>query len=513
MAALRARARAVRAQSSSPTSSARRSSSRTTEGSLSPSWPSGSAFPSGRSRAGCSPGSRACASSSTTRPRKDHGNRNSRADRGIRTRRARLPTSGAPTRRTSRAASTASRSSRRSGTTTEALAVAASGPEPSPALRERILADVRAEPPQNVVPFEPHGAGASLPCSAPSRPIAAVVALAVGLWASDLSSELDETRAALEREQAAAPILVDPTRAERRPPGRRRSSRRRRRRAGGPRARRSRSRSGGEDVRDVDRPGRRHQRAESRRAVSRDATGPRSSDSRAPSPTGDVVAVTVESAGGVDAPTTCSRSSRRTPSERTSLCGRIRPRGARIRRPCGFGERRGRRVRGAGFASVVLRRWWPSSSSRPACRSRSGSCARSRARSPRSTRPRSTRTSTRSSTPSNGRTVLAVLRGDESRVLVGTEDIAPIMRQAIVSVEDQRFFEHNGDRRPRRRARALAGRPPAGNRRGRLDDHAAVRQERVHPQRADARTQGARGGARLAARAALERRTGSSPRT
>ncbi len=45
---------------------------------------------------------------------------------------------------------------------------------------------------------------------------------------------------------------------------------------------------------------------------------------------------------------------------------------------------------------------------------------------------------------SNGRTVLAVLRGDESRVLVGTEDIAPIMRQAIVSVEDQRFFDHNG---------------------------------------------------------------------
>jgi penicillin-binding protein 1A len=45
---------------------------------------------------------------------------------------------------------------------------------------------------------------------------------------------------------------------------------------------------------------------------------------------------------------------------------------------------------------------------------------------------------------SNGRSVLAVLRGDESRVLVETEDIAPIMRQAIVSVEDQRFYEHNG---------------------------------------------------------------------
>jgi penicillin-binding protein 1A len=45
---------------------------------------------------------------------------------------------------------------------------------------------------------------------------------------------------------------------------------------------------------------------------------------------------------------------------------------------------------------------------------------------------------------SNGRTVLAILRGEESRVLVSTEDIAPIMRQAIVSVEDQRFFDHDG---------------------------------------------------------------------
>ena len=45
---------------------------------------------------------------------------------------------------------------------------------------------------------------------------------------------------------------------------------------------------------------------------------------------------------------------------------------------------------------------------------------------------------------SNGRSVLAILRGDEGRVLVDTADIAPIMRQAIVSVEDQRFFEHNG---------------------------------------------------------------------
>ena len=46
---------------------------------------------------------------------------------------------------------------------------------------------------------------------------------------------------------------------------------------------------------------------------------------------------------------------------------------------------------------------------------------------------------------SNGRSVLAVLRGDESRVLLkDINDVSPIMRQAIVSVEDRRFYEHNG---------------------------------------------------------------------
>jgi anti-sigma-K factor RskA len=40
--------------------------------------------------------------------------------------------------------------------------------------------------------------------------VAAVVALAVGLWASSLSSDLDETRAALERAQANAAVLADP---------------------------------------------------------------------------------------------------------------------------------------------------------------------------------------------------------------------------------------------------------------------------------------------------------------
>jgi len=46
---------------------------------------------------------------------------------------------------------------------------------------------------------------------------------------------------------------------------------------------------------------------------------------------------------------------------------------------------------------------------------------------------------------SNGRSVLTVLRGQESRVLLkNIDDVSPIMRQAIVSVEDQRFYVHNG---------------------------------------------------------------------
>ena len=44
----------------------------------------------------------------------------------------------------------------------------------------------------------------------------------------------------------------------------------------------------------------------------------------------------------------------------------------------------------------------------------------------------------------DGHTILATLRGSESRILVGTADIAPIMQQAIVAVEDKRFYEHRG---------------------------------------------------------------------
>jgi anti-sigma-K factor RskA len=93
--------------------------------------------------------------------------------------------------------------------TTAALAVATSGPEPSAGLRDRILADVRAEPPQNVVPLESRRRRAA-PALAAVAAVAAVVALGIGLWAAGLSSDLDSTREALERERAAAAIVADP---------------------------------------------------------------------------------------------------------------------------------------------------------------------------------------------------------------------------------------------------------------------------------------------------------------
>jgi len=41
-------------------------------------------------------------------------------------------------------------------------------------------------------------------------------------------------------------------------------------------------------------------------------------------------------------------------------------------------------------------------------------------------------------------TILATLRGSESRILVDTKEIAPIMQQAIVAIEDKRFYQHRG---------------------------------------------------------------------
>jgi penicillin-binding protein 1A len=45
---------------------------------------------------------------------------------------------------------------------------------------------------------------------------------------------------------------------------------------------------------------------------------------------------------------------------------------------------------------------------------------------------------------SDGKTRLAVLRGSESRIILRSEEIAPVVKQAIVAVEDRRFWEHRG---------------------------------------------------------------------
>jgi len=43
-----------------------------------------------------------------------------------------------------------------------------------------------------------------------------------------------------------------------------------------------------------------------------------------------------------------------------------------------------------------------------------------------------------------GKTVLAVLRGRESRVIVDSDRISPWMKHAIIAIEDKRFLEHRG---------------------------------------------------------------------
>jgi len=45
---------------------------------------------------------------------------------------------------------------------------------------------------------------------------------------------------------------------------------------------------------------------------------------------------------------------------------------------------------------------------------------------------------------SKGHSVLAILRGDQARIIVPSEDISPWLKHAIVAIEDKRFYEHRG---------------------------------------------------------------------
>ena len=109
---------------------------------------------------------------------------------------------------------------------------------------------------------------------------------------------------------------------------------------------------------------------------------------------------------------------------------------------------------------------------------------------------------------------IARLTGNQNRILLTPAEISPNIKNAVIAIEDQRFYEHEGvDYHGI--ARALwqdVRRQERGA--GRLDDHPAVRQERAARPRATARS------SRSCARprspttsSASGRRTRSSPST
>ena len=93
--------------------------------------------------------------------------------------------------------------------TTAALALASSGPEPSPELRERIVAAARAEP-QSVVPLEPRRPRA-LPALGAVAAVAAVAAIALGAWAVSLDDRLDSAHRRLAAQRATLAVVSDPS--------------------------------------------------------------------------------------------------------------------------------------------------------------------------------------------------------------------------------------------------------------------------------------------------------------
>jgi len=92
---------------------------------------------------------------------------------------------------------------------TASLALAATGPEPSPTLRERILAGARAEP-QNIVPIRRRPVFASVRIVAAVAAVAAVVAIALGAWAVSLHGRLGNANDRLAAERTSLSVVSDP---------------------------------------------------------------------------------------------------------------------------------------------------------------------------------------------------------------------------------------------------------------------------------------------------------------
>ena len=92
---------------------------------------------------------------------------------------------------------------------TASLALAATGPEPSPALRERILAGAHEEP-QNVVPLHRRPVFAPVRLVGAVAAVAAVVAIALGAWAVSLHSRLGDAKDRLAAGQTNLSVVSDP---------------------------------------------------------------------------------------------------------------------------------------------------------------------------------------------------------------------------------------------------------------------------------------------------------------
>ena len=103
---------------------------------------------------------------------------------------------------------------------TGALALAVTGPEPPPELRERIIAAARAESQgetpatapieaTNVVPFRRRRFGGSSQALSSLAAIAAVALVALGWWAVSLHGNLADTRSALAEQRIVSGVLAD----------------------------------------------------------------------------------------------------------------------------------------------------------------------------------------------------------------------------------------------------------------------------------------------------------------
>jgi anti-sigma-K factor RskA len=88
-----------------------------------------------------------------------------------------------------------------------ALAYGAAGPAPPPELKDRILAQARAERP-NVVPIARSRRNWTAPLAAAAA-VAACAALGLGIWAATLKSDLDAARSKA-KSNALVTVLVQP---------------------------------------------------------------------------------------------------------------------------------------------------------------------------------------------------------------------------------------------------------------------------------------------------------------